>query len=204
MSPPPSPSPPPPPHPELLVSSKAKALKSRPPEQRLTTTQVGKALQLAPGTFECRGLVITNVRELRVAFASPPEWLKDAHRALAAQRAAGQARRSAEAATTEHEAHPATPAHPEPRPQPRNQAQTQCEPPHPHMLISTRVERLLTRPHDQPLEPGQITKALQIAHATSVKQHLHVRTVGDLAALFHSPPDWLLDLHRKLAAERTV
>ncbi|MGN9820120.1 hypothetical protein ACTMUQ_32885 [Streptomyces sp. SD11] len=208
MSPPPSPSPSPSPspHPELLVSSKAKALMSRPPEQRLTTTQVGKALQLAPGTFECRGLVITNVRELRAAFASPPQWLKDAHHALAARREAGQARRSAEAATAAHEAHPATPAHPEPppQPQPRNRAQTQSEPPHPHMLISTRAERLLTRPHDQPLEPGQITKALQIAHATSVKQHLHVRTVGDLAALFHSPPDWLLDLHRKLAAERTV
>ncbi|MCW8100727.1 hypothetical protein [Streptomyces tauricus] len=39
---------------------------------------------------------------------------------------------------------------------------------HPQMLISTRAERLLTRPHDQPLEPGQITKALQIAHARHV------------------------------------
>ncbi|MFJ2263119.1 hypothetical protein ACIOKD_33255 [Streptomyces sp. NPDC087844] len=189
-------SPAPPPHPELLVSSKAQALLSRPPEQRLTTAQVGKALQMAPGTFECRGLVITNVRELQAAFASPPQWLKDSHRALAAQREAGRARRSVGAATAEHEAHAAAPSRPA--------LQTQGEPPHPHMLISTRAERLLARPHDQPLQPGQITKALQIAHATSVKQHLRVRTVGDLAALFHSPPDWLLDLHRKLAAERTA
>ncbi|MEU9184710.1 hypothetical protein AB0D14_09105 [Streptomyces sp. NPDC048484] len=182
------------PHPELLVSSKAKTLLSLPPEQPLTAAQVGKALQLAPGTSESRGLVITTVRELQAAFASPPPWLTDSHRTLAAQREANQARRRTGAATAEPEARAAVSSRPAP----------QTGPPHPHMLISTRAERILTRPHDQPLQPGQVTKALQIAHATSVKHRLDVRTVGELEALFHSPPGWLLDLHRKLAAERAA
>jgi len=193
----------PPPYPELVVSAKAKTLLSLPPEQPLTATEVVKALQLAPGTLESRGLVITTVRELQATFASPPQWLTASHRTLAARREANKARQRAKgaatgaakgAATVEHEARAAVSSRPAP----------QTGPPHPQMLISTRAERILARPHDQPLQPVQVTKALQIAHATSVKHRLDVITVGELAALFHSPPDWLLEFHRKLAAERAT
>ncbi|MFC9242839.1 hypothetical protein ACFT7S_01985 [Streptomyces sp. NPDC057136] len=176
-----------PPHPELLVSSKAKALLALLPEQRLTSTQVGQALQLAPSTFENRGLVITTAAEFQAAFASPASWLVAYHRTLAEKRTVNQNQQLGRA-----------PKAPRPRPTPRT------GPPHPHLLISSRAERFLARSHTDVLEPNQVAKALQIAHATTVKHRLDVRTVGELAALFHDPPSWLLNFHRKLTAERAA
>ncbi|MFJ5227901.1 hypothetical protein, partial [Streptomyces sp. NPDC088400] len=190
-----APAPAAPPHPDLLVSAKAQALLSLLPERTLTSTQVGKALQVAPGTFESRGLVIRNVYDLQAVFASPPQWLVGFHRKLAAERTANLGRQLSRPPTAGPEVRTApVPTPPAPR----------IGPPHPHMLISTRAERTLAKPHTEQLQPVQVTKALQIAHATGMKQHLYVRTVGELAALFHDPPGWLLEFHRKLAAERAA
>lgn len=190
-----APAPAAPPHPDLLVSAKAQALLSLLPERTLTSTQVGKALQVAPGTFESRGLVIRNVYDLQAVFASPPQWLVGFHRKLAAERTANLGRQRSRPPTAGPEVRTA----PVPTP-----PALRTGPPHPHMLISTRAERTLAKPHTEQLQPVQVTKALQIAHATGMKQHLYVRTVGELAALFHDPPGWLLEFHRKLAAERAA
>ncbi|MFD8144550.1 hypothetical protein [Streptomyces sp. NPDC059708] len=47
-----------------------------------------------------------------------------------------------------------------------------------------------------------MAKLLQTASTTMQKNNLEVPTIGDLAAVFHEPPPWLLIFHRKLAAER--
>ncbi|MER6671959.1 hypothetical protein [Streptomyces sp. NPDC000983] len=193
--------PPSPPHPGLLVSVRAQGLLSLSPDRKLTATQVGKALQMAPGTFEARGLVVRNVRELRAVFATPPRWLVGHHQTLAAQRAASRARHLARASTTKTEATAGATA----GAAPVSAGTAPCAgPPHPHMLISTRAERTLAKPPTERLQPAQVTKALQISHATGDAQDLDVRTVGELAALFHDPPDWLLELHRRLASQRAA
>ena len=208
-------------HPGLLVSPKALALLALAPHVRLTPKEVGRALQLAPPTLAGHGLRVTNAGELRSVFVSPPHWLLDFHRRLAAQRAAnrsgqlgappaaratvpgqggqggqsgqsGQARASGGPQTPTEAAEPAEPALPV------------LGPPHPEMLVSSRAEQVLGRPHDDVLAPNVVSKSLQTAHATLVKRRLAVGTVAELHAVFHRPPDWLLDFHRKLAAERAA
>ncbi|AKN73650.1 hypothetical protein QR97_31295 [Streptomyces sp. PBH53] len=51
-----------------------------------------------------------------------------------------------------------------------------------------------------PLKHGRVAKLLQTASTTMQKNNLEVPTLGDLAAVFHEPPPWLLIFHR--AAER--
>lgn len=184
------------PHPELLRSPKALALLALWPGQALTSTQIGQALQLAPATVESHGLLITNVGDLQTVFASPPDWLVDYHRVLAAQRAANRTRqlnKTNRKSATQARIRSTSPSSPTP-----------AGPPDPRMLVSGKAERILARPHSDALQPNQVAKALQVAHQTIVKNRLNVRNVGDLTAVFSNPPEWLVAFHRKLACERAA
>ncbi|MCX5213299.1 hypothetical protein OG689_29230 [Kitasatospora sp. NBC_00240] len=212
-------------HPGLLVSVKAVALLALAPTQPLTAKEVGKALQLAPDTLAAHGLAVGSAGELRGVFLDPPPWLLEFHQRLAAQRAANRARQCGAAVpeqraggdedgvagkdgvagedgqrAREQEQDGRQP----PAPEQAGEAGGVPGPPHPEMLVSGRAEQVLARPHDAVLQPNVVAKSLQTAHATIVKQRLRVRTVGELAGVFHRPPGWLLDFHRKLAAERAA
>ncbi len=199
-------------HPELLLSPKALALLALPPDRALTGKEVGKALQLAPPTLAGKGLKVATVGELKAVFAEPPGWLLSFHRRLLAQRTANRARQlgavtqlGAAAQLAAVTADGATvPAQPGPGRTAAEQAEPVLGPPHPEMLLSGRAEQLLARPPDTRLLPNVVSKALQTAHATIVKQRLKITTVAELIAVFHRPPTWLLDFHRKLAAERAA
>lgn len=134
---------------------------------------------------------------------------------MAAQRAAdraGQLRHPANRATVPAQSSPsqslparAVPSQPcAPAAEPASPAGPVLGPPHPEMLLSARAEQVLARPLDDSLQPSTVSKTLQTAHATIVKRRLRVDTVAELNAVFHRPPDWLLDFHRKLAAERAA
>lgn len=189
-----------PPHPGLLVSVKAAALLALAPAQALTAKEVGTALQLAPDTLAAHGLKVGSAGELRDVFLDPPPWLLEFHRRLTAQRAANRARQCGAVVPEQRAGGDGPTAGAEQA----GEAAAVPGPPHPEMLVSGRAEQVLARPHGTALQPGTVAKALQTAHTTIVKQGLRVRTVGDLAGAFHRPPGWLLDFHRKLAAERAA
>ncbi|MFC8452995.1 hypothetical protein [Kitasatospora sp. NPDC057223] len=206
-------------YPGMLVSPKAAALLALAPELALSAKEVGRALQLAPPTLTGRGLVVATVGELRAVFESPPEWLLAYHHRLIGQRTANRARQlggvhrvpapaaAPGAAPAASPANAPTAAATVPAQAARRRtgpAEPVLGPPHPEMLLSGRAEQVLARPPDTELAANIVSKALQTAHATIVKQRLKVTTVAELIAVFHRPPEWLLDFHRKLAAERAA
>ncbi|MCZ4098004.1 hypothetical protein [Streptomyces sp. H39-C1] len=197
----------------LLHSKRAAEMLSWPGDVALTQLQVSQALQLAPGTLDRFRLTIATVTGLHEVFADPPTWLVDFHGLLAHQRSVNYVRQTMGTST------PPAPSPPPPPPPVRTPAARPAVsgettaaaprpvppagPPHPEMLLSQRAVTLLAKPPKERLKPGQVAKALQVAAlATVQKHHLVVTTVDELAAVFHAPPAWLLEYHRKLATER--
>lgn len=191
----------------LLKSRRAVEMLSWEPNTPLTQLQVAQALQVGEGNIDQNGLRIGNVADLHAVLSDPPQWLRHFHAQRERERAANHARQTGQATTSV--AVPLTPS-PGPKlgpspstdvPQPRGVHGVPL-PPHPDILVSPKAAQALTEPASTPLKPGRAAKVLQTAFTTMQKNNLTVPTVGDLAAVMHAPPLWLLAFHRKLAAER--
>ena len=211
-------------HPLLLLNNAAWEMLTGPADSPVTPLEVGRAFQLAPPTLAKRGLHVTTVAQMREIFADPPPWLLDLHRTLDAQRKANNARQLAlhrppgsSSATADGQtmsqadnemrarvdalfSDPPPPSHlPEGAPVQRDGHQL-----HPGLLVSVKARALLSLPADAPLKPVDVGRALQLAWHTAHHQGLVIKTAGELAAVFTHPPQWLIDAHAILAAQRAA
>ncbi|MCH0540160.1 hypothetical protein I3F58_11375 [Streptomyces sp. MUM 203J] len=156
------------PHPELLVSKAAAGYLTRQPDTVLTKKQVSRALQI-PHDVHGRVPDGLTVAQLRVLFATPPQWLLEQHRTLEAKGVATaryEVRLPAESPAAEPAEHPRREARaarsrtaPPPRSrqsQPRPKAQPKplphAEPPAP---ARPRSQAPSSQPQPQPLPEVQ-------------------------------------------------
>ncbi|MEU3305383.1 hypothetical protein ABZ729_37080 [Streptomyces sp. NPDC006678] len=194
------------PHPELLVNVKAWQMLSAPDDRALTALQVGQALQLASPSLRQRGLVVQTVGELARVFADPPLWLLDFHYRLAKQRSKNHARQTRSASgPSVGGADAGLEAKGDALFAPTDlnaAAVVRAEPvrPHPELLVSVKATSMLALPPAQRLTEIEVGRALQLAWPTLRRHGLVIRNVGQLAAVFADPPQWLIDAHAELAA----